>query len=71
MNDLLKAEAGKHGDRLPIINYRRLADLKKDIDSFARSEALNGFQEWIVSLEAVESGEGSYMSAISELAVYK
>jgi epoxyqueuosine reductase len=49
MNDLLKNEALKHGDRLQIIPSHRIADLKNDIDTFARSEELNGFQKWIVN----------------------
>ena len=47
-HDLLKAEAARHGDRLQVIPFCRIVDLKNDIDSFARSEELNGFQKWIV-----------------------
>ncbi|HEX2946677.1 MAG TPA: 4Fe-4S double cluster binding domain-containing protein [Clostridia bacterium] len=49
MNNLLKNEAVKHGDRLQIIPSRRIADLKNDLDTFARGEELNGFQKWIVN----------------------
>ena len=49
MNKLLKYEAVKHGDKLQIIPSHRIADLKNDIEAFARSEELNGFQKWIVN----------------------
>ena len=48
MNNLLRSDAVKHGDRLQIIPSHRIADLKNDIEAFAGSEELNGFQEWIV-----------------------
>lgn len=49
MNNLLRSEAVKHGDRLQIISPHRITDLKNDIEAFARSEELNGFQKWIVN----------------------
>lgn len=60
MNELLKAEAVKHGDRLQVVPYRRVSDLKNDIESFALNEELNDFQKWIVnclySYEAPDMG---------------
>ncbi len=49
MNNLLRSEAVKHGDRLQIIFPHRIVDLRNDIEEFARSEELNGFQKWIVN----------------------
>lgn len=49
MNNLLKSEALIHDLRLHIIASYHLNDLKNDIDTFARSEALNDFQKWIVN----------------------
>jgi epoxyqueuosine reductase len=49
MNDILKAEAIKHGDRLQIINARHLEDLSREIEEFKKTEELNGFQQWIVN----------------------
>ena len=49
MNDLLKAEALMHGDRLQIIPVQHLSDLQKELFLFAESHELNGFQKWIVN----------------------
>ena len=49
MNSLLKDLALKHGDKLQVVSPDRLHDLKNDIERFAESEELNGFQKWIVN----------------------
>lgn len=48
MNDLLRAEAAAHGDKLQIIGVSHLNDLRNEIEQFSESEELNGFQQWIV-----------------------
>ena len=48
MNNLLKSEAIRHGDRLQIIASHRVQDLESDIKQFAQSEELNDFQRWII-----------------------
>ena len=48
MNNLLKSEAIKRGDRLQIIASHRVQDLENDIKRFAQSEELNSFQKWII-----------------------
>jgi epoxyqueuosine reductase len=49
MNEVLKEEALKHGDRLQFIKAEHLKELKGDIEEFKNSEELNGFQQWIVN----------------------
>lgn len=49
MNDLLRAEAAAHGDKLQIIAAHHLYDLRKELEQFSQSEELNGFQQWIVN----------------------
>lgn len=49
MNDALRKEVIRHGDKVHIIPVERLSDLKQEIKIFAESEELNGFQQWIIN----------------------
>jgi len=45
MNNFLKEEASRHGDR--IVSSVHLVDLKNSIEQFSQKHELNGFQKWI------------------------
>jgi len=49
MIELLKQVVLEHRDILKILSIKRLYELKKDIESFVESEALNQFQKYIVN----------------------
>lgn len=49
LSNILKDESILHGDRLQVVDVKRLSDLHTEIDNFKNCEELNGFQQWIVN----------------------
>lgn len=45
----IEQEARRHGGRVRVLPVGRLQDLKADIEHFAQTQVLNGFQRYIVS----------------------
>ena len=49
MVENFKDWALRRGEKLQVIPVERLQDVKAELEIFSKTEALNGFQKWIIS----------------------